>query len=70
MNKGIAVLDGKAFLGAGVTASASVVSWIDTANLYGQFVLTVIGIVVGLATLWYTVERAKRLRRARLDRDE
>ena len=59
------MFDGKILVGAMLTASAAASSWVEQANSYGQLIITVIGIVVGLATLWYTWEKATSLRAQR-----
>ena len=65
MEQGLAVLDGRAITGTLLTAGAAVSTWVEMANAYGQLVLTIVGIVVGVATLWYTIERALKLRKER-----
>ena len=57
------MFDIKALSGTALTAGAAGMSWIETANEIGQLTLTVIGIVVGIATLWYTIIRVKALRK-------
>lgn len=57
------LLDPKVVVGTALTAGAAVQSWIDTASPYAQLGVTVIGGVVGLATLYYTVQRIRALKR-------
>ncbi len=64
------MLDVKAVAGAVIVMGAAVQSWIQTANDYATLAVTVIGGLVGIATIWYTVERARRLRRERKDNEE
>jgi len=56
------MLDGKAALGTIMTATSG---WIDWAE---PVVTMTVTIIVGGATLWYTVERALKLRKERKDK--
>lgn len=58
-------MDSKIVVGTFATAASLGGTWLEHANAWGELVLTAIGICVGLATLWYTVERARKLRRER-----
>lgn len=61
------MLDGKAAAGTVATvASASSGTWLDTAEPAVTITMT---IVVGTATLWYTIERALKLRKERKDNE-
>jgi len=66
-NKEDKMLDPKVFVGAAITLSAGANSWIDQAQSYGQLMVTGIGVVVGILTVWYTVERIRKLRHERKD---
>lgn len=59
------MFDGKVLVGTLLTASAAASTWVEQANAYGQLVLTVGGIIVACLTAWYTLERARKLRRER-----
>ena len=56
------MIDSKMLVGTVLTASAAVSTWVEQANAYGQLALTAVGIVVGLFTAWYTIERIRKLR--------
>ena len=56
------MLDGKVIFGAAIVMGATAQSWIQTANDYATLTLTVIGVLVGIATLWYTILRARKVR--------
>lgn len=63
ITKGIPhMIDGKAAFGAIMTATSG---WIDWAE---PVVTMTVTIIVGGATLWYTVERALKLRKERKDK--
>ena len=55
--------------GTAVTAATTGATWVEQANSYGQLAVTVICSVVGVATLWYTLERARKLRRERKEKE-
>lgn len=59
------MIEPRVFVGTVFTAGAAVSTWVEQANEWGQFGLTVLGIFVGIATLWYTIERARKLRKER-----
>lgn len=61
------MVDPKMAVGVIVTMSATVATWIEQANEYGQLALTIGGIAVALLTAWYTYERILKLRRERND---
>ncbi len=52
---------------AGSTLAAASSSWLDLAEPIVALVMT---LLVGSATLWYTIERAIKLRRERKDNEE
>jgi len=56
------MLDAKAVAGTLATMSAASTSWLDMAE---PIVTMTVTIIVGGATLWYTVERALKLRKER-----
>lgn len=56
-------------LGTVLTAAATGVTWVEQVNNYGQLGITVVGVLVGVATLWYTLERARKLRRERKEKE-
>lgn len=63
MDKGIVhMLDAKAATGTLATMTAASTSWLDIAE---PIVTMTVTIIVGGATLWYTIERALKLRRER-----
>ncbi|MHC4370026.1 MAG: hypothetical protein ACYSW8_20640 [Planctomycetota bacterium] len=67
----INIIDGKIAAGTAITAFSAIqeaTDWIDTANEVTGLALTIIGVVVGLATLCYTVERALKVRAERKDK--
>lgn len=57
------MIDPKMVVGTVLTVSATAATWIEQANAYGQFALTLGGIVVALLTAWYTIVRIKALRK-------
>ena len=61
------MLDGKMVTGAVVAMTVTASSWVEQANEYGMLVTTCIGALVGIATLWYMIEKARKLRRERKD---
>ena len=61
------MLDPKAMVLAGSTLAAASSSWLDLAEPIVALVMT---LLVGSATLWYTIERAIKLRRERKDNEE
>ena len=63
------MIDGKMLVGALVTASAAASTWIEQANAYGQLALTAGGLVVAVLTAWYTIERIRKLRNERKDKE-
>jgi len=61
------MLDGKAAAGTLATISAATSgTWLDVAEPLVTITMTVI---VGSATLWYTIERALKLRKERKDNE-
>lgn len=64
------MLDGKSIVGTFFTLGAGALSWVEQATAYGQLALTVIGSLVGVATLYYTVLRARKVRAELRDREE
>lgn len=56
------MFDAKAVAGTLATMSAASTSWIDLAE---PVVTMTVTIIVGGATLWYTIERALKLRKER-----
>ncbi len=46
-----------------IVTGAAANSWVESANSYGTLAVTVIGALVGIATLYYTVLRVISLRR-------
>ena len=62
--------DPKTLVGAAITLGAMGNAWIEQAQIYGQLAITGIGIVVGLLTIWYTIERVRKIRHERKDHDE
>lgn len=58
------MVDGKAVLGTVTTAGIGFGGWLDVAE---PIVTITVTIVVGAVTLWYTVERALKLRKERKD---
>lgn len=63
------MLDTKAVAGTLATMSAASTSWLEVAE---PIVTMTVTIIVGGATLWYTVERALKLRKERtqIERNE
>jgi hypothetical protein len=59
------MLDMKATSGAVIVAMAAANSWIEVVSDYTSLAVNVVGVLVGIATLWYTVERARKLRAER-----
>jgi uncharacterized membrane protein YidH (DUF202 family) len=57
-----AMMDLKAVFGTALTTASAGASWLDIAEPIVTMSMTVI---VGGATLWYTVERAMKLRKER-----
>lgn len=67
MDRVIHMLDGKAAAGTLATISAATSgTWLDVAEPLVTITMTVI---VGSATLWYTIERALKLRKERKDNE-
>jgi uncharacterized membrane protein YgcG len=66
MERMIYMLDGRAVLGTLATMTAAGSSWLEIA---GPIVTMTVTVLVGGATLWYTVERAMKLRKERKDGD-
>ena len=64
--KELHMIDGKAMLGTVTTAGVGVGGWLDVAEPVITIVMT---LIVGAATLWYTVERAMKLRKERTKND-
>lgn len=64
MIEGLNVLDPKAAAGTLLTATAASSSWLEIAE---PIVTITVTLLVGGATLWYTIERAMKLRRERRD---
>lgn len=60
----IQMLDGKAIAGTLATFTSAGVSWLNVAE---PIVTMVVTLIVGAATLWYTWERAMKLKRERKD---
>ena len=58
------MMDVKAVTGTIATALAGSASWLDIAE---PIVTMTVTIIVGGATLWYTIERALLIRRERMD---
>lgn len=54
-------------LGMLTTGSAALASWMETFNDVGQLVVTILGIVVGVLTAWYSYEKARKMRTERLN---
>ena len=65
----LTTIDPKAAVGATVVMGAAAQSWIETASPYVQFVVTVIGGLVGILTLYYTVLRVRKLRKELTDKE-
>ena len=63
------MLDSKALVGTMLTFSAAAGTWIEQANAYGQFALVVAGLLVAGLTGWYTLERARKLRKERKENE-
>jgi len=64
-NKGLdGMMDTKMLLGAAMTAAGASAGYLDIAEPVVTITMTV---VVGCTTIWYTVERALKLRRERKD---
>ena len=59
MERILPMIDAKSILGTAMTATAG---WVDWAE---PIVTMTVTIVVGGATLWYTIERALKLRKER-----
>ena len=57
------MLDAKVVGGTLIVAGATANSWVESANAYGTLAVTAIGVMVGVATLYYTVLRVISLRR-------
>ncbi len=57
------MFDVKVLFGTLAVAGAAANSWLENANAYGTLAITVIGALVGVATLYYTVLRIISLRR-------
>lgn len=64
MDRIVHMVDAKAAAGTIMTMAAASTSWIEMAEPIVTMVTTVL---VGGATLWYTVERATKLRKERKD---
>lgn len=60
------VVDTKVATGTLATASSAAAGWLNVAE---PIVTIVVTLAVGGATLWYTVERAMKLRKERLERN-
>lgn len=58
------MLDMKSAVGTALTTAAASASWLEVAE---PLVAITVTIVVGGATLWYTVERALKLRKERVN---
>ena len=58
------MFDGKAVGGTLATFTSASSSWIDIAE---PIITIVVTLIVGAATLWYTWERAMKLKRERKD---
>jgi hypothetical protein len=58
----------KVAAGVILTAGATAQSWVEQANTYGQLVITGVGILVAILTVWYTWERAMKLRKERKEK--
>lgn len=58
------MVDPKPVVGFAATAGAASSSWLDIAE---PIVTITVTLIVGAVTLWYTVERAIKLRRERTD---
>ncbi len=67
--QGLHMLDTKALVGTMLTVSAAAGTWLEQANAYGQLALTVAGFVVAGLTGWYTIERARKLRKERKENE-
>jgi len=59
------MIDAKALTGTLMTMTAATGSWLDVAE---PIVTMTVTILVGGATLWYTIERALKLRKERKDK--
>ena len=66
MIQGLNVLDPRATTGTLLTATAASTSWLDIAEPVVTIAVTAL---VGAVTLWYTIERALKLRRERVDNE-
>jgi len=67
MKEAMHMLDAKAMAGTLATISAASTSWLEIAE---PIVTMTVTIIVGGATLWYTIERALKLRSQRKERKE
>ena len=57
--------DIKIGFGVASLAAAGGATWLDQANDIGTLVLTIFGILAACMTVWYTWERATKLRKER-----
>jgi hypothetical protein len=65
-NKGIdGMIDTKMLLGAVMTVASASTGWLDVAEPIVTITMT---LIVGCTTVWYTAERALKLRRERKDK--
>lgn len=55
-------MDAKSTVGLFVATSVTLSTWVEQANTYGTLVTTLVGIIVGLATAWYMILKARKLR--------
>ena len=63
MTKGIEMADPKVAVLVGGTMAAASSSWLEIAEPIVTITMT---LLVGAVTVWYTIERARQLRRDRL----
>ena len=57
------MLDSKMVVGAVLTAAAYSSTWIEQANEYASLALSVGGVLVAVVTIWYTIERIRKIRK-------
>ena len=68
-SKGMNMLDAKAAGGLFVAMTVTASTWVEQANEYGTLITTIVGIIVGCATAWYMILKARQLRR-KIKRDQ
>ena len=57
-------------LGTITTGTAALASWLETFNDIGQLIVTLLGIIVGVLTAWYSYEKARKMRNERFQEQE